>query len=474
MAKEPTQKVLTKKHLARLEKERIQQRYLMIGLGVVLVLIVATVIYGVLDQTVLKNIQPVAKVGSESITTGQFQKEVRFQRYRLIEQLKSMASDSMYLQFFTSYIQQIQSTLNSPTTLGQQVLDSLVEDSVVKQEAQKRNIAISQAEVDQSFNEAFGYFPNGTLTPTVTSTPYSTETLSPTQQALLPATSTPTQEPTATGAANTTPTTAATATATPTAAVTATPSGPTATPTITLTPTQYTKDLFTKNVATYVANVKPINYTQDDLRALLRRSLLRQKVYDDVTKDVSHTAEQVWARHILVATEAEAKQVEDRLSKGEKFADIAASVSTDTGSKSNGGDLGWFAKGAMVKEFEDVAFTLKVGEISQPVKSTYGYHIIQVLGHENRPLTDQQFTSAKDKAYSTWLTDTKKSLNVQTFDTTWQAIIPSDPAIPADLEANINAYLQQQGQGSSQQPIQLPTAPATTAVAPSEQATPTK
>ncbi len=64
MAKEPNQKVITKKHLARLEKERIQQRYLMIGAIVVIVLVVAIVVYGILDQTVIKAQRPVAKVGS--------------------------------------------------------------------------------------------------------------------------------------------------------------------------------------------------------------------------------------------------------------------------------------------------------------------------------------------------------------------------------------------------------------------------
>ncbi len=114
------------------------------------------------------------------------------------------------------------------------------------------------------------------------------------------------------------------------------------------------------------------------MRSLIRRQLLRQKVVEAVTKDVATSAEQVWARHILVEKEEDAKKVLDELKAGGNFAELAKQYSTDTSNKDQGGDLGWFTKGQMVQEFEDAAFALKVGEISQPVKTTFGYHIIQV------------------------------------------------------------------------------------------------
>lgn len=87
---------------------------------------------------------------------------------------------------------------------------------------------------------------------------------------------------------------------------------------------------------------------------------------------------EIKARHILVADEATAKEVKSKLDSGSKFEDLAKEYSTDTGTAANGGDLGWFGAGAMVPEFEETAYALEVNQISEPVKSQFGYHIIQV------------------------------------------------------------------------------------------------
>jgi peptidyl-prolyl cis-trans isomerase C len=88
--------------------------------------------------------------------------------------------------------------------------------------------------------------------------------------------------------------------------------------------------------------------------------------------------DRVHCAHILVKTETEAKTVLERLNKGEKFANIAKKVSLCP-SKKNGGDLGSFGRGKMVKEFETAAFALNKGQISSIVKTKYGYHIIKRL-----------------------------------------------------------------------------------------------
>jgi peptidyl-prolyl cis-trans isomerase C len=100
--------------------------------------------------------------------------------------------------------------------------------------------------------------------------------------------------------------------------------------------------------------------------------------YDDYVK-AFQPQDEVHAEHILVKTEAEAKDIEKQLAGGAKFEDLAKSKSIDTGSAGQGGDLGFFAKGQMVKPFEDAAFALDVGQVSPPVQSQFGWHIIKVL-----------------------------------------------------------------------------------------------
>lgn len=102
-----------------------------------------------------------------------------------------------------------------------------------------------------------------------------------------------------------------------------------------------------------------------------------QKAYDDRFKDAKPQTEYS-AAHILVATEEEATKLKAELAGGADFAELAKAKSTDTGSGANGGDLGWFGLGMMVKPFEDAVVGAKVGEVTGPVKTDFGYHLILV------------------------------------------------------------------------------------------------
>lgn len=158
--------------------------------------------------------------------------------------------------------------------------------------------------------------------------------------------------------------------------------------------------------------------------------LLRQAVLDYLALDVPHVEEQVWARHILVATEEEADAVLARLDAGEDWSALAAELSTDTTNKDLGGDLGWFSRDTMVEPFANAAFELRIGEISQPVQSDFGWHIIQVLGHEQRrPLTGSVFDQRVQQAYDAFVAGLREKYTWEIFDN-WQSIVPTRPSIP--------------------------------------------
>lgn len=91
---------------------------------------------------------------------------------------------------------------------------------------------------------------------------------------------------------------------------------------------------------------------------------------------------EVRASHILVKTEEEAKKLREEIANGKSFADVAKEVSLCP-SGQNGGDLGYFGRGMMVKPFEDAVFAMeKIGEVSEPVQTQFGWHLIQLTGKE--------------------------------------------------------------------------------------------
>lgn len=144
--------------------------------------------------------------------------------------------------------------------------------------------------------------------------------------------------------------------------------------------------------------------------------------YFENNKSLFDQPEQVEASHILVDDEETAKEVKRKLDEGADFAQLAAEYSKDTNNAQNGGQLGYFGRGEMVDEFEEVAFSMKVGEISDPVKTDYGYHIIKVTGHKEAKAANLEDSRADiedilknqklNTEYETWLNEKKAEYNV--------------------------------------------------------------
>lgn len=117
-------------------------------------------------------------------------------------------------------------------------------------------------------------------------------------------------------------------------------------------------------------------------------------IYEDKVKQVK-PEDEVQARHILVSSEDEAKKMLGRVEAGEDFAQLAKENSGDAGSKTQGGMLGYFGKGQMVPQFEEAAFALKKGEVSKPVQSQFGWHVIKVEDRRQKP--PPSFDEVKDR-----------------------------------------------------------------------------
>jgi len=437
MAKKPKPKIVSKKHLARLEREHIQNRNIMIAASTILILVIAVIVYGVLSQTVLFDQQPVARVGSDVITTRQFEMQVRFNRYQLIQQYTQYQQMVAYFgSSMQSYLTQIESQLSDPTSYGSTVLDQMIDNVIIRQEAQKRGITVSTAEVDEKLQEAFGYYPQGSPTPSLTPTVGNSPTMDATQLSLVSITPTPTitLTPTITFTPTITLPPTMTLTYTPggptdnlAPTLAPTPTGPTPTEAPTTTETPYTQAGYQAAVKNFLDGVKNLSIAENDLRWIFENQIYQQKVSDAVTADLKPEDTKVWARHILVADEATANNIESWLSVGGNFAHLAAQYSTDTSTKDIGGDLGWFGKGVMDPTFEQAAFALKVGEISQPVQTQYGWHIIQVLGNQLMPLDGTEFQTLKQTTFTNWLTTTKSSRKDITKYDIWSQRVPTEP-----------------------------------------------
>jgi parvulin-like peptidyl-prolyl isomerase len=157
--------------------------------------------------------------------------------------------------------------------------------------------------------------------------------------------------------------------------------------------------------------------TEAEYRAELRTTLLTSKMRDRVVAGLPTKVEQVHARHILVATEAQANDVLTRLRGGTDFAALAKQFSLDTSTRDSAGDLGWFARGDLLEpSVEEASFALEINQISAPIKSNLGYHIVQLLERvKDRPLSPEAQVRQAARAFETWLQGLRQKAKIEKF-----------------------------------------------------------
>ncbi len=424
-----------RRHLSRAEREQRMNRAVLASAGALILVVVVLLTVGVLYEAIIKPNEPVATVGDVSISTADFQKRVKLQRYQTTVQLTNLApfygtcdtADS------SSPIFSLCQQLEFPTVLGANVLDAMIEEEVIRQEAAARGITVSDEEIQERVNEIFGYNPNAE-TPTPTLQPSAT----PTRRF----TATPTVTPTAT----LTPT----GTLTPTA--TATPTlEPSATPTATATLTAEEKrQRFEENYDKQIALVTALaGVGEQEYRAILEAELLRDKLSEQISANIPAVVDQVNMRMMRATTEAEAVELLEALRDGESFAALARNAdATREASDPNslrGGELGWQPRESLPITVAHAAFEAEIGAILGPIRDmdleaaqlgqpSEFYYVAQVLGHEVRPLDEATLQQQRDEFFNTWLGGERSQ--AKTFDY-YRDRIPEEPSeqqIQAELD----------------------------------------
>jgi hypothetical protein len=421
MSKKPIQTIQPPKKLALPERRTHQKRFITIGRLAILALIAVGIVFVIMNWNELRAQRSVAIVNGDRISLKDLQCQTRYERYTLLRSAEDLYQYAQIIGPDQSVDSTIAEMLNqieiqlTPETVGQSALDHLIKDRLIRQEARRRRLSVTEVEIEKALRESFGFYPEGTPTPLPTRETIPTSTFSPLQQTLIP----------------------------PTPVLTATEE--ITLPSLTLeaadsqaiTPILFDEATYLNQKGkTLEALQTGYNLTEADLRRVIESFLYQRKVMETVLaeQNLDHIQEQVWARHILVADNQEllAQDLRGQLEKGADFCVLAAEFSIDIYNKDNCGDLGWFLRGQMVPEFSDAAFSLQVSEISQPVKSIYGWHLIQVLGHEKRQLSEKTYNQLRQQIFNEWLQNLREISEIEIRDD-WKAEIPTEPELPPTI-----------------------------------------
>jgi parvulin-like peptidyl-prolyl isomerase len=399
------------------KRERERARTLTIIVGAVVGLAVLVLVVGLLYQAVIIPNTAVATVNGQRISTRDLWKLTRFDQYQRISQLQNLLEFQEQMDpggqqgFFTSQIDQLRSDLINPEGSTNRVLEQMIEEQLVRQLAASNNITLDDAAVQAELESLIAAQQGFVTAPQATAT----------AEALAVATPTPSPTPSPT----------------PTVTVASTLTTLALTPEPTPTVHVQTETEFTTGLDQLLANVSQgAGISTADARklyvSLIGSNILREKLVEQLGDQMPASDGQVRARHILISMGADASEedreaalskaisITQRLRAGEDFAALALQFSDDTGSAQQGGDLGLFPRGQMVTEFEEAAFSLPIGQISDPVESQFGYHIIEVM--ERQP---------GEPNFNAWLQDQKATAQIVRSLTS--ARLPTLPAVPPQL-----------------------------------------
>ncbi len=366
----------TKKQIAFSRKEARQNRIILIAVIALIALIVVILGFGVIRELVIKPGQPVAIVNQVKIRTDDFQDMVNYNRYNLylnlgylqnaIDELSASPEDNEFLiSFYEQQLEQLQSSLS---LVAQDTLEDLIDDELIRQQAEEEGLTVTPAEVEQAITEDI----RQDLTVT------SQETLTGTEQ--LP------------------------------------------------TPTPVSQEQIDEVYNSILGNMK---LSDASFRAIVERSLLGGKLQDVLASKVPTTGLVANVQLIQTETEPEAVAALERIEAGEDFAIVAQEVSTDTLTAEAGGEVGWVTTGQLSTRYGEaldaLVFSQEVGEPGI-VESNGMFYVVLVLERdENGPLPSEVLTQRQNSALTDWLEEQKSSPDVVIERLLEPDQIPSDP-----------------------------------------------
>jgi parvulin-like peptidyl-prolyl isomerase len=321
----------------------------------------------------------------------------------------------------------------------------MIENVFIREEAERLGIEVSQEEVEAFIAETmFQYYPDGTPTPAPTDPVFPTPTFSALQMTLTaPTTTAVITETTAVESEAVEPEdTSDLAESVDSGEVEPAPTEVLPTPTI------YTESAYNQNYKDFISYIR--NYarvSEADIYEIYENFILRERVAEAVITDIPLEEEKLWARHILFQDpetgEGEARAFLDRIEAGEDFVTVAEELATVLPEPVDEEtapaptvifeDLGWFGEGTMVDPFDQAARLLSIGEISQPIQTDFGWHIIQLLGRDVQPRSQADIDQLREQAFQEWLTALRLENEVN-ITQDWVSAVPLEPDIPETIK----------------------------------------
>ncbi len=410
----------SRKEVLIAKRHEQQTRRVWILVIAVIALIVVVFVFGIVNEMFLKPSRPVATISGEDITLGDWRDQVEYRRALLVSRISEIADlvagDVAQIQQVAG--QELQA-ISDPETLGQQVLEEMIDQELIRQEAEARGITVSEDEVQNSLEERFLYFDGESPTPQ----PTPTETIMPT--------------PSITPIARETTESGDSATPSPTAT-----QGPTVTPLP--TPTVVSRESFEETLGLWYGRLNEFGVDEEMFRKEIQADLYRERLLEALAAEagVSDEAEQISIFYIRFEDQEEADAAREDMDSSD-YLTVWNTINSRTEEEqlentSFAGELLWRTadnlESILGPDLRQSAEELDIEEPSEvivvPAPTEDGsdaFFIIMPNGKEVRPLTKAAFANLKLQNFSTWL-DATRLIDVLTYER-WRANIPQRPLL---------------------------------------------